>query len=225
MATLATFRTTVAAILGLDNQTTGDQGLIDGWVQEGYQDVLLRTGCYVIADNTLLTAGTENYTISQSILKTVGLTLTSGSNLYELERRTVNEILEFRRGSSSQGVPWVYAVAGGNLLMLYPTPASSTDSIRIYYVPAPTALTAPDTPTLVPPEWHKLIEWYALWRGADYDDDGSSNQGERYKTQYLDGIKEFRRVIRQKGGSRLAPARLRNRRQARVYSDPSRTYW
>jgi hypothetical protein len=224
VSTLATFRTNIAATLGLDNTTSGDQGLIDGWINEGYQDVLLKTGCFVTADDSLLTAGTQDYAISQSILKTVGLTLTSGSSLYDLERRTVDEILDYRRTSSSPGLPWIYAVAGANLLMLYPTPNSSTDTIRIYYVAAPTTLSAAgDTPSSVPPEWHKLIEWYALWRGADYDDDGSSQQGERYKTQYLDGIKEFRRVIRQKGGSRLAPARLRNRRYTTVPSDPSRT--
>ena len=224
MATLTTLRSNVAGMIGsLDLTDSTDLARIDGWVNEAYQDVLLKTGCSVTSDNTLLSAGVEDYTISQAILKMIGMTLSSGGTDYELDRYTPNEILSMRRNSTEQTTPYAFA-ATANLLLLYPTPSSSEDSILLYYVPLPAPLVnGSDTPVLVPPEWHKLVEWYACWRAADYDDDASSQQGDRYRGMYLAGINDYRRVIRQQGGSRPAPARLRRRRSP-VSSDPSRSW-
>lgn len=223
MATLAVLQSNVAAMLGLDNSASpGDQGLITNWLNEGYTDVLLRTHCKVGTTTLNLTAGTGDYTLAASILTTLDLYLTSGGTNYRFERSTPQEILSYRLNAATS-IPRCYAVAGANLLMLYPVPLSA-DTLTIYQVAAPTALSAgTDVPSDVPAEQHKLIEWYACWRGADYDDDSTSNQGDRYKTMYLDGIKEFRRLIQRKGGSRLAPARLRGRRRTGLPSDPSRT--
>ena len=38
MTTFATFRSNVANKIGLDNTVSGDQGLIDSWINEGYVD-------------------------------------------------------------------------------------------------------------------------------------------------------------------------------------------
>lgn len=220
---LTTLRSNVTSVLGLDNTVSGDQTLLDNKINEGYTDVLLRTHCKVAKATMTLTVGSGDYTLDTGILTTIDVYLTSTGTDYCLERATPPEILAARRNSSSN-IPYRYAVAGANLLMLYPTP-STADTLTIYYVPRPTALTAgTDTPSDVPAEQHKLIEWYALWRMADYDDDGSSQQGERYRGMYEGGLREFRRLIQRKGGSRLAPATLRTRRRITVPSDPSRSY-
>lgn len=222
MSTLATFRSDVAAIIGLDNTTSGDQGLIDGWVNEGYEDVLLRTHCMVQSATSTVTVGQSDYTLDTAILTIIDLYLTSSGTSYRLERIPPAEILDLRIDQAS-GRPFQYCVNGANLLMLYPTP-NTADTLTTYYVPRPTALsTGTDTPSSIPSEQHKLIEYYALARAADYDDDSSSNQGDRYRTLYDNGIKEFRRLIQRKGGSRLAPARLIAWRRVRIPSDPSRT--
>ncbi len=219
---LTTFRSNISGMIGSLDPVV-DAAVLNGWINEGYQDVLLKTGCWVVADVTALTAGVEDYTISQGIYKVVNLTLNSGGTDYELDRYTPAEILLMRLNSTEQATPFAYATAGYNLLLLYPTPAAD-GTITLYYVPTPTTLVDDDaTPVLVPPEWHKLIEWYGCWRAGDYDDDASSQQGDRYRGMYFAGVNDFRRVLRQQGGSRPAPARLRGRRR-RPSSDPSRSW-
>lgn len=226
MATLATFRTNVASILGLDNSTNGDQSLIDTYVNEGVLEVLKNTGCYV-ASSALSGVSTADYTLPTAALELRDLYLTSSGTDYLLERASMDEILRMRRFTpSASGPTRYYALAGHNLLMFYPTPAA-TDSFTLYYVPYPTALSnSAHTPSNsayggVPDENHNVIEFYALFRLADYDDDSTSQMGERYYALYRQGVADMRRHLSKKGGYRLARARVNPRRSHRVPSDPS----
>lgn len=213
MATLAQFRTRISAKLGLDNSASGDQTLIDDWVNEGYEDVLLRTRCKVSSATMDLTAGTADYTLPTDILAAIDMDIATSTDTFPLVRTDAEDILRRRRASTSTDSPSrFYAVEGSNLLLVYPTP-SAADTITIYYVPRPTALSATsDEPSDIPSEFHKAIEFYALAEGADYDDDASSAQGERYRILYEQKLFELRKSMRWKGGRRLAPASVGRRR-------------
>lgn len=191
----------------------GDQGLIDGWVNEGVTDFLLRTRLKVSPATMTLTSGEDDYTLPTGILQIIDLYTTSGGNSYRLERVTPFEILELRRASGSTDSPARrYAVAGSNLLMVYPTP-DAADTVTLYYVPRPATLSSgSDTPSEIPSEFHKAIELFALAEAADYDDDQTSAQGQRYRDEYEKWVQRARRAVTLKGGSRLAPTQVGRRR-------------
>lgn len=169
-----------------------------------------------------LTAGTEDYTLDTSILRILDIFITSSSQDYSMERVSVDDILRFRRAAAATSSAPVtyYAVAGSNLLMVYPTPASA-DTVTVYYVPRPATLSADDdTPSEIPSEFHKLVEWYALAEAADYDDDGSSGVGQLYLAKYEEGIARARATQSRKGSTRLAPF-VPGRRSRVVKHSPS----
>lgn len=225
MATLADFRTRVSAKLGLDNTTSGDQGLIDSWVNEGVVDVVLRSRCKVSRADLALTAGSNDYSIDTDILRVLEMTIASGTQTYSMERKTVDEILRLRKAGPGTSPARFYAVAGSNMLMVYPTPGAN-EEITMYYVARPTTLaTGSDSPNDIPSEYHKLVEWYALSEGADYDDDTSSGQGSMYLAKYEAGLARLKKSIVLKGGTRLAPARPGRRRMPLVPDDPSVDSW
>lgn len=178
---------------------------MDEWINQAVTDVVLRTRCKVSSTTIAMSAGTKDYTLDTAILQILEAYITSSNQDYALERITVEEILRLRRTTASNTSPArYYALAGANLLMVWPTPSAS-DTITVYYVPRPATLSSgSDTPSEIPTEFHKLVEWYALAEAADYDDDGSSGVGAYYLQRYEKGIAEAKKAIARKGRTRLA---------------------
>jgi hypothetical protein len=214
LANLSTLRAAVAGKLGLTTTASGnEETLTDRWLNEGVVDVLLKTRCNVNVGTVSVTAGTSDYTLGTAILEVMDMTYqsVSQSTSSSLERTTPAEILRLRQAGALSSPAQMYALNGNDLLMLWPTP-SSADTITLYYVPRPTAMSAtgndPSSETYggIPSEYHKAIEYYALWQGADYDDDASSKVGADYRRLYLELIAEFKRAARKKGGRSLGKA-------------------
>lgn len=215
MTTLATFRTNISAKIGLDNSTTGDQSLIDGWVNDAYVDVVRRTNCKVQSATASLTSGTKDYTLTtlfSSVMKLIEIYVTSSGSDYKLARTTPDKIVSMRLSSSANVSPAQYYAVAGDLLMIYPTPAAA-DTVTAYYVKQPTALSvSSDSPSDVPTEYHKLLEWYALAEAGDYDDDQSSAQGERYRQRYEFELVRMKRDLALRGDNRLPRVKTNPRR-------------
>lgn len=215
--TLAQYRTRISAELGLDNSAGGDQTLIDARVNAGYEQFLLDTHCQIRSDTATMLAGTGDYQLDSNIMAVVAVEVSSGGTTYGFERTSAEDVLRLRRGGSwTQSPPYVYAMEGSDLLMVWPTP-SGGDVMTFYYVPRPTALSlSSDTPTAVPAEFHDALEFYAEGRLGSYDDDKTSAQGQRYLDLYMDMVKRCRTAIRGKGGRRLAPAVVNPRRRVMI---------
>jgi hypothetical protein len=112
-----------------------DEVEIDRRVNEGATDFMLRTGIKVQQGNPTLTADEGDYTLDTDILDIMDVYSTSGSQDYRMERISVPELLEMRRGASTMvGPARYYATAGANLLMVYPTPTGA-DELTVYFVP------------------------------------------------------------------------------------------
>ena len=213
---LAQYRSRVGAKLGLTNDADANPTLIDAWVNEGYEDVLLRTRCKVRRATIALTSGTYDYSLPTGVLTILELYNTSASVDYPMERLSLQELLERRRATGT--APARYYTTDGDLLTLYPTPGTG-ESLTVYYTPRPTALSATaDSPTDIPAEFHKLLEWYALVEGAEYDQ--SAGNGLTSLARYENGIKMLRKYARLRGGTRLAPIPL-GRRRRYAQHDPS----
>lgn len=224
--TLGTLRTSISSKLGLDNTAaSAEQVLIDQWCNEGVVDVLLQTRCYVTSATMALTAGEDEYTLSTSILHIADIELTAGGAVKRFQMVSPAEILEMRRrGASSADDPFYYAVAGSNMLMVYPTPTSA-GTLTVYYTARPTVMSDaahdPSNTTYggVPTEFHKAIELYALWQGAEYDNHTPSKNGKDFQEDYEKRLRRYRRHVNLKGNTVLAPARV-NLRRRRLVADP-----
>ena len=221
MTTLAGFRTAVTAKLGLDNTASSfDQGLIDGWVNDGVTHICARIRPHIISETFTLTAGKYDYSFKTDLSVNVlainecFITDFSSSVWYKLNRQTPQQILDLRVGTQFQGSPPVrwYAVNGFDTLMVYPTPIAA-DVFTIYYQPVPAVLAATgDTPSDIPAEYHKAVEYYALSEAGAYINDAPSQNGALFHQMYLAELIELRKSLRQRGGLKLAPAVVGRRR-------------
>jgi len=181
-----------------------------------------------------LVRGTSRPKVSTTPLAILEVWTESADGLtVPFERTTSEHIFKLRAGlTTNNGSPLrYYAVEGADLFLVWPTPTAA-DTIKVLYVPRPTALSATgDSPSYIPSEFHKALEFYALWQAADYDDDGSSQVGEVYRVQYegVDGrggiLRRIRSASRWKGGRSLSPARVGRRWPVRPRDPSTDTYW
>ncbi len=208
---LATFRTRISGAIGISNiASSPEQALIDGWVNEGIVDLLRRTKMVKKTASLTLTANVGDYELDADILSFKSLTYepaTSNQQSWSLEPLDSADIRRMRLFQAAASVnPTYYALEGVNLLMLYPTPSSSTDKVHMLYTPRPAALalTGDDPSTAgkgqIPSEFHPAIEEYAKWKAADYVDDASSQQGMAYFQGYQQWVVEIMKSTTLKGG-------------------------
>jgi hypothetical protein len=206
---LGQFRTRVSSKIGLDNDLgSNEQLLVDGWVNEGRDEVLSELKCYLVADTIELEAGTGDYTLDESILAIGQIYVASGGVDYTFEEVGPMELVNCRLNSDSLSPSRRYALNGANLLMVAPVP-DVADVLHLYKVPRPATMSdAAHDPSDaefggVPREYHKLIEFYALWQAADFGDDESSKFGETYRQNYEQLLVRKKRQLRLKGRRRL----------------------
>ena len=222
MASLTALRIEVTAVLGL---SADDEQLVDSFINEGIADVVVRSQCSVSPITMTTTANIGDYDLSVAILAIVDMYISNDTGDFPFERITPSELLRLRLNASNTGSPArFYALSGANLLMIYPTP-SEVETITGIYVPRPNTLAnGSDECSEIPPEYHKLIVFYALARAADMDDDSTSEQGERYRGLYEQGLLSMRNTIYRHGGSRMSPVRIGSRRRLLVPHDNSTDY-
>jgi hypothetical protein len=208
---LTTLRSRVAGTIGLDNTAaSAEQVLVDGWVNEGRDQILVRARLRVERADLALTADTTAYELSASILDIIRVVL-NGDWEHPLPRMGTDEILERESFTASTVVG--YSLQGTNYLMVAGTP-STGDSLDMLYVPAVTDMSSgahdPSSATYggIPKLLHPAIEAYAKWKAADYDDDTSSQQGQVYRQEWQAWLVEARNYRIRMGGP-LARKRAR----------------
>lgn len=213
MATLAQIRNEVTRVIGLDSTAAGaDETLVDGWANDAVLDVLAETRCYVTSTTINATQGVSDQDLASTILKIVDLYCTQSGTLYRLRQVSPQQIIDMRvSANAQQDAPSThYAVAGDNLLMLYPTPAAAY-TITAYVVPKPTAMSDaahdPSNTTYggIPSQYHRAIVKYVEAEAADYRDDQTSQHGDRYRKDYERWLGKIRKAVNQKGNT-VTPA-------------------
>ncbi len=216
MSSLAQLRNKVQQKLGLDaTAASAEETLLTEWINEAIVDVLLRTRVNVNKATMTTTADEGDYTLSSSALTIEDLSYETASGMpVSLQRTTPDQIMRMRTITPAvNSNPRFYAFNGSDMFMFYPT-SSTVDTITVYYVPRPTAMSIsshdPSNETYggIPSEYHKAIELYALAEAAEFTDHQPSGFGAAFRQQYEAKLVELKRAKRHRGGRSLGNATL-----------------
>lgn len=212
--TRGTLISRVSQKLGIDSTAATDElALMQGWANEAVVDVLLRTHIYINIGDLALTSGTAEYRLDSAIL---AIDNGRGSTPAGVGHYRLVGLADMITVQASNPVSASYEkliAIEGDLLIVSPTPSSS-ESLRFFYVPRPTAMSSdshdPSTSTYggIPTEYHRALEYYMLWQGAEYDDKRAAMTPQEYFKAYLGECREVIRGRNRKRGRGLLPARV-----------------
>lgn len=194
-----------------------DTDLIDAWVNEAIIQFLLSTKYYILKASLGVTAGSGDYLLDTDILAftDVWIEPASGGQSGMLEPLDSAALMAKRLLSDPSGLPpMYYAMQGGNTLLLYPTPQSSSDLLHILYVPRPSSVLSAtsDSPSAtamggIPDEYHHLLESYAKWKACEAEEHKPSEYGLQHQAAWERGLLMVRRDMNKKSGVFKAKAR------------------
>ena len=199
----------VTATLGLQDIDSYDEtGMVSMWLNQGVIDLLSRTRCVVRCVDLRVQSGVGTYTLDHAILALID----SENGLWPGRR--------YRAARAETPSFPAFVLIRADVLEIEPTP-SEDGTVQVWAVMKPQSMSAPtDDPGqeqfgAIPPEYHDAIVTYALWKCADYSDDATSQQGERYRSLYegADGrggrLNQIKILVNRRGTSFPPPRRVR----------------
>lgn len=186
--------------------------LIHDMIFRGTIDLLARTRCVVRCVHLHTSPGVDEYVLDHGVISLVDVE--DGSS----KRR--------RRDQHLAG----FTLVRSDVLLIKPTPTEMGE-IQVWAVVLPSKMDddaqspGDDAYGAIPEEFQDAVELYTLWRCADYNDDASSQVGERYRVLYegQDGkagrLAEIRKLVNKRGTAR-AP-----HRNTVLSASPNRRVW
>lgn len=205
----------VVATLGLQDIDSYDETAMVGmWLNQGVLDLLSRTRCVVRCVQLTTQANVDTYLLDHKILALVDSGTGPDAGMPNGRR--------YRAARNEFPVDPAFVLIRADVLQIVPTP-SEDGQVQVWAVLAPGAMSTdtddPGSETFgaIPPEFHDALILYALWKLADYGDDGTSQQGERYRAIYegADGrggrLAQIRMLVNKRGTSIPVRRRVRLR--------------
>jgi hypothetical protein len=158
--------------LAWDYDRTGiEQDLLQDLANEAVVDLLLRTHVYRQFADLTLTSGTAEYRLDANILAIDNGRGSTPSGIGAYIIVSLAEMIDLQSVDLVTSVH-KYISIEGDLVIVTPTP-SSGETLRFYYVPKPTVMSA-DThdPSAsiyggVPTQYHAALEYYMLWKASE----------------------------------------------------------
>jgi hypothetical protein len=192
--------------LGLqDVDAYNEMTLVGDLIYQGTIDLLARTKCVVRCVDLRVTAGVDTYKLDHSLLA-----------LYDLED---GNLPKARRDESLSPS---FTLIRSDILRVAPVP-SEDGEVQTWAVLRPAQMDG-DTQSVgdetyggIPDEFQDAIVTYALWKGSDYADDQTGQQGERYRMLYegQDGrggrIAQIKMATNKRGTNRAPGRRVKMR--------------
>lgn len=203
-STFADIQTAVINKARLDS--TADAQKVKDWINQSYADLCVETEALQREDTITLTANAASYVVPSAVVRINKIVIRQSNQTQygpPLTLTTIGDILERRQSDGgtpvTNGTATHYALVGQDELELWPTP-SSTDTLLIYYVKQPTALSgSTDQPGIPEPYASKCLEYGALVDAYDYIKDFiSKNQAEQ---TYAIWKAKYRQHLRKRRGS------------------------
>lgn len=162
-----------------------DLSAVKDWINAVYAEACIDLEANAATTTATLTAGTASYdlsTLASSVvrIKEMYVTPVGAVQSAPLRLTTLDQILSWRQAGGGQAVATgyvsYYALVGLNQIEFYPTP-SKADVLTIWYVKAPTALSANGDVTILPePYASKILEYGTLAEAADFKGDPSEQE-------------------------------------------------
>jgi hypothetical protein len=212
-STFADLQDKVLSKSRLDPNNTADVNKIKDWINRAYFRVVLETEALQANTTQTLTANVNQYQLPAPAKRIKWMTAQqAGQSFYgpPLRLSSLDEIL-WRRKSSGGGVitngtATHYAFSSPNNIDVWPTPGNA-DTLLIYYVGYPTALTNPgDVPQIDEPYASELLEVGALIEASDFIKDIMA--GYTYPQTFQDGMYRFRQHLSRKAGTQSLDFRI-----------------
>lgn len=214
---------TVLNVVNRVSRTTGlsqaashpERQLMIDWYNEAVDQFLVETKMVAKTVNMAVTSGQGDYTLDPTIISMKDLYYVPASGQgFMMIPVDETEISERRLLQGSPALlPERYALAGSNVLMIWPTPTSSSDAIHgLYVAHAASAMSAdahsPDTAVYggIPVEWHPVLLDYVLWQAAAVAKDELSQAGSLYQQRWMAGLVRAKQRQAKKLGVRVPRA-------------------
>lgn len=205
--------------------STADLTKVKDWINQIYAQVCIEVEAKVTSSTFTLTASQSAYDLSTFApnvmrIKQIAIQPVGGNYGPPLKPVSLEQILEWRQTqaavANTNGSATHYALLGLNDLELYPTPANA-DTLQMYYVALPTALSAnTDVPILQEPYASKILEYGALVQAAEFKGDPMLTE---WQQVYENWIQRFRSHLNRRRGSGTMNFRVTGR-QLLVPHDP-----
>jgi len=114
-----------------------------------------------------------------------------------MELTTLQDVNDLN-AAGVQGYVHSYAWLSEDSIVIGPAPATG-DQLTLYYVPAPTALSAgSDVPSAIPSAYQfRLLSYYGSWMCAEGE---SAELAEQYHAKYLQALDDFSAYLNRKQG-------------------------
>lgn len=150
--------------------TGGNRDQMKGHINDGYKYVYAVTRPTLSSSIEVIVPNQQDYSIavdfglpSLTTIRDVVYTSITGSQPWTLEETSPSMIRDLRQNFINSTYINLYAIDGLDLFMVYPMTQNTGDTITISYVPRPADLVnETDIPVGIPPEFHELIELYAI---------------------------------------------------------------
>lgn len=214
MATTYTKLQTAVQALAVSSDSTSAQD----YINDGYIDIAARCDLGATFVTKTLTANQTKYSFASDfslsgVLKINELRYTqsgASANFAIVNASSLREVLDLNSAAIT-GWTRAYAFDGVDTIILAPAPLSG-DTITIYYVPTPTALSAgADVPSAIPSQWQeRLLVSYGVSRLAEVE---SPDLAETYRGKYELYLQQFRQFLtdRQSNTARMTRVGYPNR--------------
>jgi len=206
----------VQAWLGLQDIVAYDESeLIDNQLYQGTLDLLSRTRCTARCLELRTLAGQDTYFLDQAVICLVDVE--NGHS----QRARRDQSASCTCSLNPCTCYWPsFTLIRSDVLILKPAPTDDDLTVQTWAVLRPTKMDEDDdSPSMelygaIPSEYHDAIVTYALWKCADYGDDTSSSNGERYRILYegQDGrggrLAQIRSLVNKRGTARFPRRRV-----------------
>lgn len=182
------------------------------WANDAVVETLLKTHAYIKIGQVQLQSGVAEYRLDPSILAIddgKGVT-PAGVGHYQII--SLAEMIDFQSTNIVNPTYRKYITIEGDMLIVSPTPGSG-ETLSFYYVPRPAPmmddLNDPSDPAFggIASEYHRALEYYMLWQGAEDDDKDAALKPQDYFQLFTLECKLVRQRKWRKRGRGLLPAR------------------
>lgn len=167
MPTVAELRSKVQRLFGDESATFLENADVLGWLNEAQLDIVKKTNCYTASASITIVAGTVSYSVPTGFLFAKKVIL-NYSELTEIDFES-NKITS--NSTNALEIPAGHYSIFGTSIYFPSADIATVVPCTVYYVKAPTVLTADGDTPVIPVEFHDHLVRFVLMRAKEMEED------------------------------------------------------